>query len=547
MDDDEDMGTTPEPPSTPATGIRPTISWHTPAKLPDRTDVTPPTVASVERQIQSTRMSSVTEARYASDFDIPKSPAPMTDVEQALDMTSQASAMTASIPFFVPAPTPAQAPAAAPAPTPAPAPAYDFSQPPAAHTPPATTAAPPQTGSVPATAETVQALGLPMFLVGQNVQALQTLASTPSLLSTFVDSSGMYDQTRLMSLVQTLSQNIPPAPAPAAPAAAPPMGGYQPYQQQSTSSYGPPGGQQQSYQSGNTSAGMYGPASTSTYGPAGGSGGWNSGGMRPSNGYRGDGNTEGNLHLSGYGPMTTQADIIQLFAPYVQVDEVVMKQNFSFVNTSNPVGAQQAREALNGALLGGQPVRINVATRKKKEPMPPYGGGGNNAPSMYGNAGMGSSISTQPPPANPYGAPPAAAPPAMGGMQPAGMGGMPQQDPSTVRDDRGNPATKNLFVAGYGPGTTEMQIRELFGQYANIVGIIVKGTFSFVNTSDRSMAVAARAALGGTMMNGGVLRINFAKETGRLGTSFDLGYSNAGGTRGPPGGPPPPSHYGRSY
>lgn len=535
-----------EKPAAPVQGIRPTVSWHAPAKLPDRTDVTPPTVASSERQIQATRMSSATEARYASEFDIPKSPAPMSDVEQALDMTSQASTVTASIPFFVPPPAPAPAPAAPPAPVPAPAPAYNYSQPPAAHAAPAPAAAP-QTGSVPATAETVQALGLPLFLVGQNVQALQTLASTPSLLSTFVDSSGMYDQTRLTSLVQTLSQNIQPAPAPAAPPAQ--MGGYQSYQQQQpTSAYG-----QQSYQAPNASSGMYGPASTSTYGPggagAGAGGGWNAGGRMGSGGFRGDNNTEGNLHLSGYGPMTTQADIIQLFAPYVQVDEVVMKQNFSFVNTSNPVGAQQAREALNGALLGGQPVRINNATRKKKEPMPPYGGAG-GATSIYGNGGMPSTMGgaqQQTPSANPYGAPqPQAAngpPPSMAGMPTA----MPPVDANTVRDDRGNPATKNLFVAGYGPGTTELQIRDLFGQYANIVGIIMKGTFSFVNTSDRNMAVAARQALGGTMMNGGILRINFAKETGRLGTSFDLGYNNAGGTRPPPGGGPPQSHYGRGY
>ena len=85
-------------------------------------------------------------------------------------------------------------------------------------------------------------------------------------------------------------------------------------------------------------------------------------------GYRGSqNNQDGNLHLSGYGPSTTQADIITLFAPYVQVDEVVMKGTFCFVNTSDPVGAKRAREALNGAHLGGAPVRINIAQRKNRE------------------------------------------------------------------------------------------------------------------------------------------------------------------------------------
>jgi len=61
-------------------------------------------------------------------------------------------------------------------------------------------------------------------------------------------------------------------------------------------------------------------------------------------------------------------------------------------------------------------------------------------------------------------------------------------------------------------------------------------------------AIQARQAMSGTMLNGGVLRINFAKETGRLGTSFDLTY----GGKGPPGGGGGgggggPSHYGRPY
>jgi len=48
-----------------------------------------------------------------------------------------------------------------------------------------------------------------------------------------------------------------------------------------------------------------------------------------------------------------------------------------------------------------------------------------------------------------------------------------------------------------------------------------------VNTSDRDAAVIARAALGGQQLNGGSLRINFAKETGRRGTSFDSTYGPA--------------------
>ena len=592
LDDDDDMGMDMPAPKT----IIPSVAWHQPMKMPDRTDVAPPVVNSKEIAAQTARMTSVTPARYATEYNVPSSPAPLSDVEQALDMTSQSSAVVGTIPFFVPQPTPVPAPAAPPAP----APAMSYSQqsmnapvhgglglPPA---PPNQ----PQSGSAAASADTVQSLGLPLFLVGQNVQALQTLASTPSLLSTFVDGTGMYDQARLTSLVQTLSQNIAPSQP-----QQPPMGQVGGYQQPGSSAYGPAG--HQSYPpsgGGGGGGGVYGPASTSAYGPGpgagggprsyggSGGGGWNSGpggGSMRNGGYRGDQNNgEGNLHLSGYGPGTTQADIINMFAPYVQVDEIVMKGTFCFVNTSDAMGAQQAREALNGALLAGTPCRINIAQRKNRDSGPPSSY--NNAGSMYGNAGAsnnapkgmrgnlgggmpgggmpGGGMSGGGMPPMGGGMPGGGMPQMGGGMPGGGMpgGGMPkppgQVDPNSVRDDRGNPATKNLFVAGYGPGTSETQVRELFGLHANITGIIMKGTFSFVNTSDRNMAIHCREMLGGTMMNGGVLRINFAKETGRLGTSFDLTYGGPGGDRGGGdrgggggggGGGGSHSHYGRSY
>ena len=526
MDDDDDMGMGMDMPVVKS--IQPTTPWRPPSLLSDRPDAAPAQVNSKEVTLQTTRMANASAARYTSEFNVPSSPAPMTDVEQALDMTSQSSTVTQIVPFFVPQqPVAVAVPVALP--VHAPAPAYSHAglsspQPGGMGIPmpPAQS----QSGSTAATAEVVQSLGLPMFLVGQNVQALQTLASTPSLLSTFVDSNGMYDQARLTSLVQTLTQNI--APAPQQPPRQPVIqtGGVGGYQQQSSSPYGPASGQQP-YSSG--SAGIYGPASTDTYGPGASSGqrqydgGLQGGSMK--NGYRGDQNNgDGNLHLSGYGPATTQADIITLFSPYVQVSEVVMKGTFCFVNTNDPLGAKRAREALVGAYLGGAPIRINVAQRKNRDNGPsPYGSGGmQNKP--YSNAGFSQGGRSNPP-----------APGFANPMQGQGDGA------ENVRDDRGNPATKNLFVAGYGPGTTEQQIRELFGQHANIIGIIVKGTFSFVNTSDRLQAIAAREALSGSMLNGGVLRINFAKETGRLGTSFDLTYSGGGGGGGSH------SHYGRGY
>jgi hypothetical protein len=512
-----------------APAMRATTSWREPPVTPERTDVSKAVVESKEIITQVARMASVSAVRYVSEHLVPSSPAQMTDVEAALDMQAAQSSMPTTIPFFVPqeVPVPAPAPIAIPTlpiPVAAPYGAASYGAPYGSTYPPPP---PPPPASIGATVEMVQAMGLPLFLVGSNVQALQTIASNPSLLNTFVDANGMYDQQNLMALVQTLGQSMPNAVQ-------------QPAVQAYSTSYGQMQIPQQTY--GRTPPSAYGPAATApvaTYGqPASSHYGPGSAAAAPVASYRGDKNTEANLHMAGYGPTTTQAEIIALFSPYVRVKEVVMKNGFCFVNTNDVAGAQNAKENLTGALLGGMPIRINMAQRRDREGAPPP------AASIYGRAG-GAGLPSgvvpgmgmvqqqqQQPPATAMSAPP---------LQPAvGMG---QIDVNSVRDDRGNPATKNLFVAGYGPSTTEAEIRNLFGQHAIITGCVLKGNFAFVNTGDRMAAVTARAALSGTVLNGGVLRINFAKETGRLGTSFDLTY-NAASSVGPGGGPQR-SYYGR--
>jgi hypothetical protein len=280
-----------------------------------------------------------------------------------------------------------------------------------------------------ATLEFVQSLGLPMFLVGQDTQALQTLAATPSLLSTFVDSNGMYDQARLTSLVQTLSQSSSLGPLPS------PMGhmGGPGYQHNNAYGAAPP----PAYMGvpPTASTGIYGPASTGVYGPASdssyGGGSWPVGGT--SGGFKGR-SDDGNLHVSGYGPSTTQADVINLFMPYVKVDEVVMKTNFAFVNTSDPTGAARAIESLTGVLLGGMPIRINPATRRTKSTSsapPPFAAApAPNPASIYGNVGQSiPGLPAQIPPMMGQGAPffPPVAPPQSGSV-----------DVANARDDRGN-------------------------------------------------------------------------------------------------------------
>lgn len=460
-DDDDEMDMAP--------AMKPTCPWHPPALLPERSEVMSATLQSKEVDNVNERVKTIAAAYYSSPYDVPDSPAPLSDVEQAVDMTSQSSAVVATIPFFIPPP--------APAPEPTPTTAYDVA--------PAAAYGATQAGATP---EFVQSLGLPMFLVGQNTAALQLLTQSPGLLASAVDPTGQYDQARLIQLVQTLVSQGGPTPTPAA-------------------------------FSGTDASFTAGAPTTSTYGP---------GATNQSSTFR-SGSSEGNLHISGYGMATTQADIIALFSPYVHVDEVVMKGTFSFVNTSDPTAAQRAREALNGTLLGGLPLRINAAQRKNRDGMP-------SATSQYQPTAAPPQVGPSP---YEYGGAPTA--PTAAAAATAGA-----VDPNSVRDDRGNPATKNLFVAGYGPGTTEQQIRDLFGQHATVIGVVSKGSFSFVNTADRNQAINVRQILGGTMLNNGVLRINFAKETGRLGTSFDLTYGPNTGPR--TSGPPPnASYYGRGY
>jgi len=471
-------------------------------------------VSSSELSTQSSRMAAAVRARYLSEEEVPNSPADLTSVEVALDLAGATSITTTTIPFWTtpqpvamppPAPVAAVQPAAVPfnQPPPPPPPAPKLPPPP----PPAF---PPQTPSG-ASPELVQSMGLPSFLVGSNVQALQTLTSSPGLLQTFMTPSGVYDQIRLMSLVQTLAQNMTPVAA-----ATPPIG--VPSQSfahtsQTSSHYVPASTKPVAYAAPQMpqTASFLGAVPSSTYG---------NNNLRK-NGYRGDqNNAECNLHISGYGQGTTEADIRALFGPYVRIDEIVIKSGFSFVNTSDAPGAKTAREALNGTVLGGQPIRISIAQRRNKEPP--------QAPSIP----MPEAAPPPPPlpPAATVVVPPVVPPAPPGGGSTLPKNPLGQIDYEQIRDDRGNAATKNLFVAGYGSGTSETQLLEMFSHHTHIVGCVMKGNFAFINTADKISAIHSREALTGAVVNGGVLRINFAKESGRLGTSFDTTYNAASHT-----------------
>eukprot|EP01083_Nonionella_stella_P197434 725872_1 len=204
-------------------------------------------------------------------------------------MANQASAVPQSIPLFVGQPDPVPVPVA-PAPVSIPSfPPATLAPPLPSHfvPPPAAPVVPPST----ATADMLQSMGLPLFLVGQNTQALQTLASSPGLLSAFVDINGNYDQIKIMNLVQTLTTNLTGSSAPSIPVPPPPppqpFGSYPP----ATPNYG------QQFGATQTSQYQVPPPQASHYGSSQGHSSSTSNRDQPSTG--------GNLHLSGYGPMTT--------------------------------------------------------------------------------------------------------------------------------------------------------------------------------------------------------------------------------------------------
>jgi RNA recognition motif-containing protein len=480
-------------------------------------------VESPEIAVQNARIATVSSSRFLRDSDISRNPTALSKVEVNLEQRVQASAQPAMIPFFIPR---ALVPPPPPAEAPAPVPVAAFAPPPVAP-PPATpqydvygagtfgtygTAASSSThalsGNGGASPEYLQTAGLPAFLVGSNVKALQTVISSPGLLQTFMNSNGQYDEVRLKNLVQNLTPVVaptqPPAPFPASTA---PFSAYAPsapsYQSASASNqYFPPPPPQAPASTHSFSA--YGPQSSQPSGTSQ---------VQPlqtqfsKGGYRGDQNTtDGNLHVSGYGQGATQDEIYAIFAQYVQISELVPKGTFCFINTNDPEGARRAKQALHGSIVGGSPIKINFAVRKERDPNKMRG------PKPFGVESRSYSHQQS-----------SEMPTTRSSCSQGSQGGF----DNNVKDDRGNPATKNLFVAGYGPGTTEHQIRQLFSQFGQVTGTVMKPSYAFVNFSSKETAIAARQSLMGQSLNGSTLRVNFAKESGRLGTSFDQTYNSS--------------------
>ena len=65
-----------------------------------------------------------------------------------------------------------------------------------------------------------------------------------------------------------------------------------------------------------------------------------------------------NLYIGGFGMHTSAQEINELFSEYCEVIDVVIKGKFAFVNTMAMEGASVALAKLQGATLGGSPIRI---------------------------------------------------------------------------------------------------------------------------------------------------------------------------------------------
>jgi hypothetical protein len=88
---------------------------------------------------------------------------------------------------------------------------------------------------------------------------------------------------------------------------------------------------------------------------------------------------------------------------------------------------------------------------------------------------------------------------------------------SIYQDQKGNPASRNLHVSGYGPETTKRDIWKLFTPFVKVIEVVPRGaigysySYMFVNTAKKNDAVLARTKLNGKFFNGGLLKINFAR------------------------------------
>ncbi|GMH73175.1 hypothetical protein TL16_g06114 [Triparma laevis f. inornata] len=196
-----------------------------------------------------------------------------------------------------------------------------------------------------------------------------------------------------------------------------------------------------------------------------------------------------NLHVSGYGPATVRDHIQHLFSQYVQVKNIIFKDGFCFVNTDDPDGVSRARQALQGFMLNGSPMKINDAIKRNADAALPM-----ERETDENLFRMSSEVKDNqtPLPLFPNG----------------------DINYSQIFDDKGNGTNTNLWVGGFRSTPTDMELRKLFGPHCQIKNTVIKDQYCFVNTEDLRGAVLARFNCQGDIFKGGVIKINFAGGKG---------------------------------
>lgn len=83
--------------------------------------------------------------------------------------------------------------------------------------------------------------------------------------------------------------------------------------------------------------------------------------------------TSARLYVGHVAMTVRKHDIVQLFAKYGDIIEIMMKDDFAFVEYAHMHSAAKALNELNGARLGGQKIQVEEARPKEGDSasMPP--------------------------------------------------------------------------------------------------------------------------------------------------------------------------------
>jgi RNA recognition motif-containing protein len=90
-------------------------------------------------------------------------------------------------------------------------------------------------------------------------------------------------------------------------------------------------------------------------------------------------------------PDVTEDQIREAFENFGRIEKIrlLREKNCAFVNFYTQENAVEARKAMQGAYLGGRPLRINFGKDSGAPPAPPGGGGGFGGGGFSGGGGFG--------------------------------------------------------------------------------------------------------------------------------------------------------------